>query len=190
MKCLLVDLEGVVLGSKRESYRPWLRSLGADPSEVNKVYQKEAADLYKGAISCSKAVRKINDSLGINIPTREFFKHRTDYSFVNQEVINLVKRMKKRGVRVYLLSDISECSWMLVRKKYPFLRIFNQRVLSFNTGFTKEEPEYYDYLGDRLNCKKSEMLLIDDKLENILTAKKMGLAVVHFRYNTDLTKLF
>jgi len=186
MKCLLVDLEGVLVSGKRRKYHSWLESLSADPSKVQEIYQKLTWDLFRGKISCNKAVKTINDSLGTKIPTKEFFKQRTEYPFVNQEVINFAKEMKSKGVKVYLISDISKYSWRFVKKRYLFLKIFNQKILSFNTGFRKEQPEYYTYLEKRLHCNKKDMLLIDDKLENILTAKKEGLNVIHFTENIKL----
>ena len=186
MKCLLVDLEGVLVGGRRKNYRLWLKSMGADPSKLQEVYQKVVMDLYRGKISCSKAVKIVNESLKTKIPTKNFFKKRTEYSQVNQEVINFVKQIQKKGIRVHLISDISKYSWEFVRKKYSFIRIFNQRILSFNTGFTKEQPEYYKYLERRLDCKKSDMILVDDKLENISTARKEGLRAIHFTESTNL----
>ena len=186
MKCLLVDLEGVLVGGKRKNYQPWLISNGANPSKVLEVYGKLTWDLFRGKISCSKAVKIINKSLGTKISAKEFFKQRTEYPFVNQNVINFVKEMKNKGVRVYLISDISEYSWEFIRKKYSFVKIFNQRILSFNTGFRKEEPEYYDYLERRLKCQKKYMLLIDNKLENITTARKCGLSAIQFTEGTEL----
>ncbi|MBS3147904.1 HAD-IA family hydrolase [Candidatus Woesearchaeota archaeon] len=186
MKCLLVDLEGVIVGGRRKKYQPWLKSLDANPSNVHEIYQKIVWDLHRGTISCSKAVRIINDSLGTKIPTKEFFKQRTEYPFVNRKVIDFIKKVKKNGVKVYLISDISKYSWEFIKKKYPFLTIFNQRILSFNTGFRKEQPEYYTYLQKRLNCKKCDMVLIDDKSDNISTARKEGLHAIHFTKNTDL----
>ena len=186
MKCLLVDLEGVLVGGKRKNYQPWLISKGADPSKVREIYGELTWDLFRGKISCAKAVRIINNSLGTKIPTKEFFKQRTEYSHVNREVIKFVKNMKNRGMKVYLISDISAYSWNFIRKKYSFVNMFNQRILSFNTRFRKEEPEYYSYLEKRLDCKKKAMLLIDDKSENISAARKSGLSAIHFTEGTNL----
>ncbi len=186
MKCLLVDLEGVLVSGKRKNYQSWLRLMGADPSKVREIYGNLTWDLFRGKISCSKAVKIINDTLGTKIPTKEFFRQRTEYPFVNKKVVHFVKEMKNNGIRVYLISDISEYSWRFIHKKYSFVKIFNQRILSFNTGFRKEELEYYSYLEKRLNFKKKDMILIDDKLENISTARKSGLSAVHFTESTNL----
>lgn len=186
MKCILIDLEGVLVSGKRMNYQPWLISLGANPSKVHQVYHKIVGDLHKGRISCSKAVKIINTSLGTAIPTEEFFRHRTQYNFINKQALDFVKKMKDKGIKVYLISDISKYSWRFIKKKYSFLHLFSQRILSFNTGFRKDQPQYYDYLERRLHCKKEDMLLIDDDIKNVSTAIKKGLHTTHFTESMKL----
>ena len=65
---------------------------------------------------------------------------------------------------------------------------FHTIVISGECGYEKPKREFYQYLIKKLGEKAENILFIDDKIENILGAKKVGLQTLHFKRGGNLTK--
>lgn len=87
-----------------------------------------------------------------------------------EENVALLKEMKNRGYRLYLLSNVGEAVWSFVTERDPHLELFDGRILSYQEGTIKPEKEIYQRLLDRYELEPEESLFIDDRAENIAAA--------------------
>ena len=69
-------------------------------------------------------------------------------------------------------------------KKLP--DVFKVIVDSSEVGFLKPQPEIYDYAQKMANVNPQEVLLIDDRMVNVLAAQKKGWQGYCYRYNHHL----
>ncbi len=53
-------------------------------------------------------------------------------------------------------------------------------IVSCYEGLLKPGGEIFELFLERYNCLAEESLFIDDKFENVLTAKDRGFKVIHF----------
>lgn len=67
---------------------------------------------------------------------------------------------------------------------------FNKCFMSFEMGVAKPDEEIYIKLIDESKIKPSETLFLDDGLENIEVAKKLGFQVYLANQDEDLRKVF
>lgn len=92
---------------------------------------------------------------------------------------DIIKRLKKRGYKVGLLSDHSR-EWIEhIEAKFPFMELFDERCYSFESGYTKTVPQSFWYALIGLNADAAKTLFIDDYQGNLDVAKKAGIAYVH-----------
>lgn len=186
MSYLLVDQGGVLLSKqKNHEFDCWLTSFGVKPSKMHRIYDKLSWNFQRGKLSGVKVMEEINRTLITNIPVKEFFRKKVGNPSINWQMIRFIKELKKKGIKVCLLSDISRPSWDCIRKRFGFFSIFNQKILSCNSGFRKEEVKYYSYLEKRLHCTRGELILIDDTAEIIRIAKEAGLQAVLYTKHKD-----
>ncbi|MCK4355061.1 HAD-IA family hydrolase [Candidatus Parcubacteria bacterium] len=92
------------------------------------------------------------------------------------EMIELVKKLRNRGVKIFVLSNnfIERANYY--KKTFPFLEeIFDKVYYSWQTGFVKPNPEAYKNLLVENNLKPEECIYFDDSKENIEVAKKLGI---------------
>ena len=109
---------------------------------------------------------------------------------VTKEAIQLVKKCKKRGFRVGILSNLDAQSFALVKHNNPELfNLFAEEdiFVSGNLGLVKPDPKIYAYVLDKI---QGPVILVDDQLENIIAARKAGFKAIHFKQASGLSGLF
>ena len=91
-------------------------------------------------------------------------------------MIELVKKLRNRGVKIFVLSNNFVERANYYKKTFPFLEeIFDKVYYSWQTGFVKPNPEAYKKLLADNNLKPEECIYFDDSKENIEVAKKLGI---------------
>ena len=105
------------------------------------------------------------------------FKHYFLYSHFNEQVLDLIKRLKTR-YKIYLLSNINEYTFNFIKDSGLFERV-DGYILSFQVHQVKPEEEIYKNLIHKYNIKAYESLFIDDTQDNIITAKNLGFEAIH-----------
>jgi 2-haloacid dehalogenase len=104
-----------------------------------------------------------------------------------------VKQLKAKGYPLYGLSNWSAETFPYALKKFEFLKVFDDMVISGYVGYVKPEPAIYELLLQKVGKPARECLFIDDSLANIEQASKMGINTIHFtsaeKLKMELTKL-
>ena len=101
----------------------------------------------------------------------------------NKEVFSLIELLKKNGYKIGFLSNTEVPSMnFFFHRAY---NIFDVIIFSCKEGFTKPDKRIYQIAIQRLGVHPHEAIMIDDKRENVVGAKKSGLIGVHF-INYDL----
>ena len=118
----------------------------------------------------------------------KLFKNYFLYSYFNKKVLNLIKKLKK-NYKIYLLSNINKYTFNYVKNSDLF-EIVDGYVLSYQVHQVKPNEDIYLNLIKKYNIMAIESLFIDDKFENIKTAKKLGFDTVYVLPNNyeDLIK--
>ncbi len=117
------------------------------------------------------------------------------YSMVTQlspEMEEITERLRKAGFIVSLMSNTygihGKCN-----KLRGFFDLFDHIFLSNELHLRKPDIEKYKYILKELNAKEKECIFIDDKLMNLVPAKKLGIYVIQFKsfesFKKDLTQL-
>lgn len=111
----------------------------------------------------------INDNL-----VQNFWNNYNNYAFVDKRVLNLIERLKNKGYKVYLLSNMNEYTFNKVKASNLF-NIVDGYVLSYLVHQVKPYISIYKTLINKYNLKVSECLFIDDNKNNINTANSLGM---------------
>lgn len=96
------------------------------------------------------------------------------------ESIDILRSLQKQGIRTYALTNFSAETFPLAVARFPFLSDFDGTVVSGHEGLIKPDPAIYQLLLDRYSIAPSHAVFIDDKLENVEAACRLGLRGVHF----------
>jgi epoxide hydrolase-like predicted phosphatase len=151
--------------------------------------------LQTGKISESEFWKQFAKSANRKLPlgykklwTKDYLQH----SPKNHEVIEFAMLLKKKGYIVPILSNTIKPHLRLNLKRKMYAG-FYPVVLSCNVGLRKPNPKIYSLMLNRIKVKASEAVMVDDKPEYLVGAKKIGIQTVVFkslpRLKKDLRKL-
>lgn len=103
------------------------------------------------------------------------------------EILALMRKLK-RSYKVVLVNNEGK-EWNEFRiKKFNLSKIFDEVLTSCFIGYSKPSRDYFKEVLTRLNIKPSELLFIDNKLENVISARNLGIVAVHFKNPDQLAK--
>lgn len=102
----------------------------------------------------------------------------------------MIRGLKKAGYRVYLLSnypaELSELHW----PAFSFFHDIDGKIISAVEGLVKPEEQIYRLLMKRYRLKPEECIFLDDREDNINTARKLGMTgIVFYSYEEAAEEL-
>jgi epoxide hydrolase-like predicted phosphatase len=101
------------------------------------------------------------------------------------EMYMIVDQLKKKGIRVGMLSNINDRYTKLIRD-FGFYEPFDPCLLSCEMGLEKPDPKAYELLLNTMKLPAEEVVFIDDKAENVDAAKKMGIDAIVFESSQQI----
>lgn len=96
------------------------------------------------------------------------------------ESVDILMDIKRRGYPVYALSNWNDVKFPIAQEVFPFLRLFDGRIVSGEVKLAKPDPLIYQLLLDTYKLNPRESLFIDDRLENVEAARALGIEAVQF----------
>ena len=86
----------------------------------------------------------------------------------------LLEALRRNGIQVFALSNISREAYDTGLRAYPFLGAFDRLYLSGEMGVNKPAPAIYAMLEADCGIDPARLLFADDRLENIEVAAERG----------------
>ncbi len=100
----------------------------------------------------------------------------------NLEMIEFAKKLKGRGIRLFLLSNNFKERTIYYNDHFPFLKeLFEKVYFSWQTGYLKTNFQAYQNLLDKNNLKPEEYVFFDDSDANIQVASNLGIKSYIFK---------
>lgn len=110
---------------------------------------------------------------------------------LKNDAFKIVKRLNKKfpKLSLYTLNDEGK-EWMDIRiKKFGLKKYFKDFITSGYVGYAKKTGKrIFEILLEEAGLKAKEILFIDDKKRNIVTAKKIGFKTILFKNKQQLEK--
>ena len=97
-------------------------------------------------------------------------------------VEDLIKKLKDDGFKLYILSNISQ-DFIDDKDRFEIFKYFDGCVFSAEMKMVKPDRKIYEHLLKTFNLKAEECVFLDDKEENIESAKKCGIDGFVFKSN-------
>lgn len=88
--------------------------------------------------------------------------------------------LKKRGYKLYFLSNFSEPLYKRCTKDLKFLEFMDGGYMSWQVHLLKPEPEMYQKLIQDFQIVPEKAVYIDDYMDNVAEARAQGLNAIHF----------
>lgn len=141
---------------------------------VRKILSTEGILYETGKISSEKIYETFKSHSSHPFSKEEFRKAASDIFISNDLLWDEVKALKKRGLRLIILSNTSEAHFHYLSSNYP-LSLFDDRILSYEVGAMKPSEKIFIEALTRADCSPEHCLYIDDIPNFIEGAKRVGL---------------
>jgi len=94
--------------------------------------------------------------------------------------LTVVSELKARGTPLYVISNWSSETWHHATERFAFLDWFDGLVISGLEGVAKPDAEIFHIACDRFKLTPERAVFIDDRADNIDSARALGFHGVHF----------
>ena len=99
-------------------------------------------------------------------------------------ILNNLKDLNE--VKLYALTNWSAETFPIAKKRFEFLKHFEGIVVSGEEHTRKPFPKIYEIMLNRFGLEPQHCIFIDDSLENVETACKMGINGIHYKSSKQL----
>jgi len=96
------------------------------------------------------------------------------------ETVDLLYRLRARGHRLYVLSNMHFAFIEHLETTYTFWEVFEGGVISCRIHLIKPEPEIYSHLLREYALNEAETVFIDDTEVNLEAAARFGILTIRF----------
>ena len=166
------------VGVPRDAFRQAMIAATAADG-INPLYRLETGEIPERAFLAALE-RQLADILGHEVTLHGFGERYLAALDPNDELFAYYRRLHERGVRFAMLTNNVrewEPHW---RAKLPIDDIFETVVDSAFVGVRKPDPAIYAIALERLELPAAECVFIDDLERNVVAARELGFATVHF----------
>jgi HAD superfamily hydrolase (TIGR01509 family) len=193
IKCIIFDLGGVVIDFTNEAhYYPYLSKLsGVSMRKIKKMIEgKMWADMDKDYLQQRDFERKVAKALKIEIKDVKWYEMYEKTAKLDNKTLDIIKRLRKKNYVLAYLSNIdrSRYTYTAIELLKSNLCLFDYRFASCEIRLRKPTRMVYNYVLRRMRQKPNESIFIDNTLENVVGARKVGIKGMVFTNAKDLEK--
>lgn len=183
IKHIVFDIGNVLMSFAPEAYfKRWFQSEDRTHRICSRIFTHEAWEKY------DQGIWMLEDLYAVYHKAYPDMLEETNIVLQNwlqlmkpmQESIAFMKQVKDDGYGVYILSNISQDSADFLKKTQRFFSLADGAVLSYEEKINKPDPHIYEVLLQRYELNAGELLYLDDNVENVRQAEKMGIQGILF----------
>lgn len=193
IKNIIFDLGNVLLSFKPLEY---LSGKIHDKDKIEEIYKEiflseEWVMLDRGVIVEEEAVNRICNRNPENSDLiKACMKNWYELLTPKKEMVHVLKNVKSKGYKTFILSNFHLLAYEDVVKKYDFFQYFDGGLISYEEKLLKPELEIYSKLIEKYKINPEESIFIDDTECNIEAAKKFGFETILFDNMKNLAEKF
>jgi len=179
IKGVIFDMDGVLIDAKEwhyEALNKALRLFGFEINHNDHINQfdglptKKKLEIISSVSNLPISLHQFINSLK-QIYTMEFVYNRCKPNFLHE---NAIRNLKKDNYKIGLASNSVRDSVNLMLKKACLIEYFDIILSNEDVENPKPDPEIYQVAIGRLGLKPSEVLVIEDNINGIDSAKSAG----------------
>lgn len=189
MKCIIFDFDGTILSSKEIAKKAMDRAV----QELN--IKRCNISLYNKPLFYPELLVKI---IGIeeNLSVQEeenllsaykkYLKNEEGKAQIDEAIVRAINIFKNEEVLLAIYSDRKTENLVSLLKKLDLKNSFSI-ICGRDLMQPKPSTEFIDYLSEKYDIRKSDILFIGDTDVDYLVAKKSGIYYAHAKYSNELS---
>lgn len=191
MVITVFDIGNVLLTADQRYTVHRLIGLGVSPESANRFFQGEDfAQFSRGRTTAAVFCGSLRTRLGLPSLTDEVLKAAHDAHITGcvPQVLDLLSRLDRRAVVV--LTDTNEWQTAVERRFVDLDRYARRVVRSHEIGLLKSDAGCFEATAKRIGAESRDLLLVDDRPENVARARAAGWSALRFVGAAELAREF
>ena len=194
IKLIIFDIGGVLEDFKESMYSEYIcKKLNLDGKKFQKSLEKRLTLAESGKITCKRMLLDLASEFGVGVKRLEWSSSLGRLARRNNNVIRLLNRLS-RNYRIVLLTNISRSRYSSTLGAKLLDGVRRERVFaSCYLKMAKPDARIYRYVLKHTGVAAAEAVFIDDRIENVKGAERVGIAALRFtgydKLVSDLNRL-
>jgi len=183
IKTIFFDLGGVLINFSHEKMCQNLAQFcDLDTGLVKAhLFEKKLSEEYeRGAIDNETFHKHFCQLSKKNLNFEGLMQAASSIFSLKEEMPPILEELKKQNIALILLSNTCEAHFWQVQKQFPFLKLFDGFVLSYEVKARKPEKTIYDAALKLAQVSADQCFYVDDVVEYVEAAKGYGIDSHHF----------
>lgn len=188
MKNVVFDLGGVITKTTPLSIFEKL-NISEEDYQMLKKYFDNRRKLDIGEQTLEEKFDECNYPIEIVNKYRDVLIKYYELRDFNTDVLDLIKRLKDDGFKVYILSD-NNLGAAKYYRNHSLLSNIDGMMFSAEKGILKRDGALFDLFSKEFNIVPEESYFIDDLMLNVEVANQHGFKGLLFNENEDINNLY
>lgn len=191
VKAIIFDLGGVVIDLDFSNFYNKIITqspLNKPQTPIMLEFFRQSDIYHQGNMSDDEFYLLACDLLQVcMLDQSEFFNaFNSIISGFNSDIIEIIKKIRDSNqYKLLALSNVNSSHWnYILDKKWDFMNYFDELILSHEIHLIKPNPKTFEYAIQKAGCKPEQIVYIDDGLNNIRSARELGIIGIKY-INTD-----
>lgn len=178
VKIILIDADGVVIKKHGYFSERYLKDHGSslNINDILIFFKNEYRQAARGKADLKDLLNGRLSKWGWKGTVDDFLA----YWFCGERdtddnLLESINTLRKQGIKVYLVSDNEKYRAEYLMENVGLKNKFDGAFFSCDLGFTKEDPEFFKMLTEKLHINPQEIVYWDDDIKNINSARELGI---------------
>ncbi len=186
---LLIDVDGVVVTTKPHWSADLQRDFGFDKSALREhFFAPFWPDIVTGRDDLLPRLAQALKAMNSNVKASDL----RDYWFgkdarLIQDMLDWIAKRRQAGHRVMLATNQDHSRAMYLMNNVGLAAHCDGIYHSAALGVAKPNPLFFNHISEHENREASDLILIDDTLQNVTAARAAGWQAYHFTGVAQLT---
>ena len=180
---ILWDFSGVLLVPKKDLGHAYIaHMLGLSTQTLIRYFDGEMnSQVDLGEITSEDFYRTLFKEQDLDQTTFSCFYDLYEQAFeLNAPILSMIRSLRK-NFKIGLLSNYSDRLRPLLEEHFRIADLFDDIVISCEVQLLKPDARIYHTALERLGIQPQESIFVDDRIENITSARQVGIHAVHYQ---------
>lgn len=185
IKNIVLDVGGVIFDDSKHNIQ---KLLNKNCDNIYKIaYGSGFKKCLLGEISVQEHINSLKNEKDFNDISYILKKENLMKSYpLIKNNFEYIKGLRKRGYKLFLLTNITEDSYNYINELINIDEIFDGEIYSYQEHLIKPDCGIYKLLINKFNLNKDETIFFDDKAKNVKAANEVGIKSYVFTSINDI----
>lgn len=191
IKAIVFDLGGVIMSG---GFLPFLHHycLKCLTPLGKKKISKLEHEVNLGSITEVQFYKAIQQVFDVHLTPKQMHNQIVSHMQVDKQLIKFIPHIKKAKVALFTNSIGHMAIDVLHKRGVPIRKTFDKLFISSKIHLAKPDAEAYRFVIKKMKIRPDQAMMVDDRKENIVAAKKIGMQGIVYKnasqFKKELTK--